>query len=89
MFNTFETPIWNGKQNSLTGPVITGNCEKRAPGLEKPARVRFRSVVICEMSSLLVLAKLRGFFLTKTNKSRSPSPPDISKFQFYQDRGTA
>ena len=28
---TFEIPIWNGKQNSLTGPVITGNLEKRAP----------------------------------------------------------
>ena len=29
---TFETLIWNGKQNSLTGPVITGSFEKRAPG---------------------------------------------------------
>ena len=30
----FETLIWNGKQNinSLTGPVITGSFEKRAPG---------------------------------------------------------
>ena len=26
----FETPIWNGKQKSLTGPVITGSFEKRA-----------------------------------------------------------
>ena len=25
-------PIWNGKQNSLTGPVITESFEKRAPG---------------------------------------------------------
>ena len=33
MFKTFETPILNGKQNSLTGPVITGSFEKRAPGL--------------------------------------------------------
>ena len=28
---TFETNILNGKQNSLTGPVITGSFEKRAP----------------------------------------------------------
>ena len=28
----FETPIWKGKQNSLTAPVITGSFEKRAPG---------------------------------------------------------
>ena len=27
-----ETPIWNGKQNSLTGPITTGSIEKRAPG---------------------------------------------------------
>ena len=27
---TFETSIWNGKQNSLTGPVITGSFQKRA-----------------------------------------------------------
>ena len=32
IFKTFETPIWNGKQNSLTGPVITGSFEKQAPG---------------------------------------------------------
>ena len=32
MFKAFETPVWNGKQNSLTGPVITGSFEKRAPG---------------------------------------------------------
>ena len=31
-FKTFEIPIWNGKQNSLTGPVVTGSFEKRAPG---------------------------------------------------------
>ena len=24
--------IWNEKQNSLTGPVITGSFEKRSPG---------------------------------------------------------
>ena len=30
MFKPFESSIWNGKQNSLTGPVITGNFEKRA-----------------------------------------------------------
>ena len=33
IFKHFETPIWNGKQNSLTGPEITGSFEKRAPGL--------------------------------------------------------
>ena len=27
-----ETPVWNGKQNSLTGPVITGSFEEQAPG---------------------------------------------------------
>ena len=32
MFKHFETPILNGKQNSLTGPVVTGSFEKRAPG---------------------------------------------------------
>ena len=32
IFKTFETPILNGKQNTLTGPVITGSLEKRAPG---------------------------------------------------------
>ena len=32
IFKSFETPIWNGKQNSLTGPAITGSFEKRAPG---------------------------------------------------------
>ena len=32
MFKAFETPICNGKQNSLTGPAITGSFEKRAPG---------------------------------------------------------
>ena len=32
IFKRFETLIWNGKQNSLTGPVITGSFEKRAPG---------------------------------------------------------
>ena len=32
IFKTFETPVWNGKQNSLTGPVITGSFGKRAPG---------------------------------------------------------
>ena len=31
-FKTFETPIFNVKQNSLTGPVITGSFQKRAPG---------------------------------------------------------
>ena len=31
-FQNFWTPILNGKQNSLTGPVITGSFEKRAPG---------------------------------------------------------
>ena len=30
-FQTFETPIWNGKQNNLTGPIITGSFEKRVP----------------------------------------------------------
>ena len=35
IFKSFETPIWNGKQNSLTGPVITGSFEKRAPGVKK------------------------------------------------------
>ena len=28
----FETPILDEKQNSLTGPVITGSFEKRALG---------------------------------------------------------
>ena len=37
-FKTFETPIWNGKQNSLTGPVITGSFEKRAPAPEANVR---------------------------------------------------
>ena len=32
IFKTFETPVWNGKQNSLTGPVITGCFGKLAPG---------------------------------------------------------
>ena len=32
IFKSIETPIWNGKQNSLTGPVITGSFEKQAPG---------------------------------------------------------
>ena len=31
IFKSFETPFWNGKQNSLTGPVITGSFEKQAP----------------------------------------------------------
>ena len=31
-FKTFEIPIWNGKQDNLTGPVITGSFEKRATG---------------------------------------------------------
>ena len=30
-FKRFETPIWNGKQNILTGPVIIESFEKRAP----------------------------------------------------------
>ena len=30
IFKPSETPIWNGKQNSLTGPVITGSFEKWA-----------------------------------------------------------
>ena len=34
IFKTFETPILNEKQNSLTGPVISGSFEKRAPGVE-------------------------------------------------------
>ena len=37
---TFETPIWNGKQNNLKGPVITGSFEKRAPGLETDRSIR-------------------------------------------------
>ena len=32
IFETFETPILKGKQNSLTGSVINGSSEKRAPG---------------------------------------------------------
>lgn len=32
IFKTIETPLWSGKeQNSLTGPVMTGSFEKRAP----------------------------------------------------------
>ena len=31
LLQNFLKPIWNGKQNSLTGPVITGSFEKRAP----------------------------------------------------------
>ena len=37
IFKSFETPIWNGKENSLTGPVITGSFEKRTPG---PTRIK-------------------------------------------------
>ena len=33
IFKPFQTPIWNGKQNSLTGPIITGSFEKRAPDI--------------------------------------------------------
>ena len=32
IFKSFQTPLWNGKQNSLTGPVITRSFGKRAPG---------------------------------------------------------
>ena len=32
MLKPFETPIWNGKQSSLMGLVITGSFKKRAPG---------------------------------------------------------
>ena len=39
IFKTFETPIWNGKQNNLTGPVIIGSFEKSAPG---PSKMKFR-----------------------------------------------
>ena len=35
-FKTFETLILHGKQNSLTGPVITVNLEKRALGQRGP-----------------------------------------------------
>ena len=33
IFKSFETPFRNGKQNSLTGPIITGSFEKRAHGV--------------------------------------------------------
>ena len=33
VFKPSETLIWNGKQNTLTGPVIIRSFEKRAPGV--------------------------------------------------------
>ena len=32
IFKTFEILIWNGKQNSLMDPVITGSFEKQSRG---------------------------------------------------------
>ena len=32
VFKTFETPVWNGKQNSLTGPATIESFEKQASG---------------------------------------------------------
>ena len=39
IFKPFEIPISNGKQNSLTGPVITESFEKWAPGPVSPGWV--------------------------------------------------
>ena len=37
---TFETPVWNGKQNSFTGPVITGTSRNTGPELILPQKVK-------------------------------------------------
>ena len=60
IFKTFEIPIWNGKQNSLTGPVITGSFEKRAPGVRfsKPPET-FRAFFECHI--FLRILKTRTF----------------------------
>ena len=47
IFKAFETPIWHGKQNSLTGPVITGSFEKRAPGTKAGTRLGNRCLDGC------------------------------------------
>ena len=44
IFKPSETPTWNEKQNSLTGPVITGSFEKRAPALATARRSRLKGM---------------------------------------------
>ena len=49
----FTTLIWNGKQNSLTGPVITGSFEKRAPEPHPKRRVFFQTIFDCSLNNQL------------------------------------
>jgi len=50
--------------------------------------VRFRLVALCELSLLLVLALLWGFYSVYSSFPPS-TKTNISKFQFDQDRGPA
>ena len=50
------------------------------------AWVRFRSSAICELSVLLVLVLLRGFFFSRFSAEKPSTKTNISKFQFHLDR---
>ena len=70
IFKAFETHICNGKQNSLTGPVITRSFEKRAPGHQFTHSLAF---VYTHVSSFSQLHRIQEH--TDPSKDRFESGP--------------
>ena len=64
IFKPSKTPIWNGKQNSLTGPVITGSFEKRAPGVETQQNIELMTFALTWCADIFVGCSVTLTFFT-------------------------